>query len=84
MDEQKVKNMSNSIVMNIISWTLIIILICVVIWAKVSGMYIDKQIITVETCNNEPTKEGLKTLEDLGWKAERINQTTTENITIIP
>lgn len=84
MDEQKVKNMSNSIVMNIISWTLIIILICVVVWAKVSGMYIDKQVITVETCNGEPTEEGFKTMEELGWKLEPINKTTTQKPTVIP
>lgn len=70
---------------------LLTILIITVIYAQIIGKYVNKEVITVETCYGEPTSNGIQTLKELGygvqktpteedtkWTLPTINQTTQQ------
>lgn len=58
---------------------LLIILILLVIGVQISGKYTNKEIITIETCYGEPTTQGIKTLEQLGYGIKRTGTNITED-----
>lgn len=60
--ENQLTNKGNTI-KTIIDWTLIIILIILVIYGQINGLYLRKEIHIIETCNGNPTN--LTKMEEL-------------------
>lgn len=58
----------------IIDTVLILTLLIFVIYAQIQGKYTNTNIVTIETCQGQPTTEGIQTLQKLGYKTEEIQE----------
>lgn len=69
--EELTKITKTKLVFLIIDTILIITLLVFVIYAQIQGKYVDKEIITIETCQGQPTTEGITKLQELGYEVQK-------------